>query len=400
MARGTVAIFTLLLSVFLVGCRPESPRAPDPAGKAEAPAGNRIEAIGRLEPAGGIYQISGLTGDRLAKLMVSAGDQVAAGQVLAELDSYQVRKAQLDAAEAQLAEAEKQLGGELNYAETMISEAQLGVEQAANIELDIQVQEAQLRVYEATLELARADLERLQGLDPQLTSPQQLEAQQLAVHQAEEQLTAGRWTLRKLQSTEALSRQQAAAAVATAQAARQRVESSGRTESLRAAVRLAQAQLESSIIRAPLAGTVLQVLTRPGETLGRAPILTLADTTNMVAIAEVYETDVQKVAVGQVARIDSPALAATSDGLSGHVVEVGRSVAQNQLFELDPTRMRADARVVEVRIALDDASLAEQYLNLQVDVTIFLDRPTAEPMPEPTTTATEPVAEETAQNNP
>jgi HlyD family secretion protein len=50
---------------------------------------------------------------------------------------------------------------------------------------------------------------------------------------------------------------------------------------------------------------VLQIHARPGERVGPEGIVELADTSVMYAVAEVYETDVGRVRIGQRARIRS-----------------------------------------------------------------------------------------------
>ena len=83
----------------------------------------------------------------------------------------------------------------------------------------------------------------------------------------------------------------------------------------RAQLRHAEAELARSTVRAPFDGQVLEIHARTGERVGPEGILELGRTDEMYAVAEVYETDVRRVKVGQRARVSSPALEAQLDGV-------------------------------------------------------------------------------------
>ena len=99
---------------------------------------------------------------------------------------------------------------------------------------------------------------------------------------------------------------------------------------------------------------------------GRTESSTSAARDKMYAVAEVYETDILHVKVGQNARIKSPAL---SQPLTGTVEQIGRWVGKLDLLSTDPTA-RTDARVVEVKVRLDDSKAVAGLTNLQVTVEI------------------------------
>lgn len=131
-----------------------------------------------------------------------------------------------------------------------------------------------------------------------------------------------------------------------------------------AALRKAHAELELARVHAPVSGQVLEVHARPGELIGPAGILELAEIDRMYAIAEVYETDAQRVHLGQKATVSSPALSAP---ISGTVEWIGLKVHKQDEQGTDPAA-RKDARIVEVKVRLDDSATAASYTNLQVDV--------------------------------
>jgi HlyD family secretion protein len=89
----------------------------------------------------------------------------------------------------------------------------------------------------------------------------------------------------------------------------------------------------------------------------------------MYVVAEVYQTDIKKVRVGQKATITSAAF----DGkLIGTVKEIGWQVDKQSIFSLNP-RSDTDRRIIEVKIAIDkpaDSQKVARMTNLQVDVAI------------------------------
>lgn len=136
--------------------------------------------------------------------------------------------------------------------------------------------------------------------------------------------------------------------------------------SARAEVARAEAALERSRVYAPVEAQVLQVHTWPGERVGERGILEVARTQRMVAVAEVYETDIGRVRLGQRATVTSPAL---REPLTGTVEWIALKVDKQDAVGTDPAA-RKDARVVEVEIALDDSAAASGLTNLQVEILI------------------------------
>jgi HlyD family secretion protein len=132
-------------------------------------------------------------------------------------------------------------------------------------------------------------------------------------------------------------------------------------------VRRAEAALALATVRAPAAGQIVAIHARSGERVGPEGIAELAENDAMYAVAEVYETDIGRVQVGQRATIHSPALPSE---LSGTVERIGMKIGKLDVLDTDPVA-RTDARVVEVRIRLDETELAATRSNLQVEVTIL-----------------------------
>lgn len=128
----------------------------------------------------------------------------------------------------------------------------------------------------------------------------------------------------------------------------------------------AQAELALSEVRAPIAGQVLAVHAKAGERVAAEGIIELGRTDEMYAIAEVYETDIARIAEGQTARIISPALAKP---LSGVVEKVGLMVAKMDVLGTDPVA-KTDARVIEVDVRIDAGQDVAKLTYLQVTIEI------------------------------
>jgi RND family efflux transporter MFP subunit len=126
----------------------------------------------------------------------------------------------------------------------------------------------------------------------------------------------------------------------------------------------AEAELALSQVRAPMTGRVLEIHARAGERVGPDGIVELADTSVMYVVAEIYETDIGRVRLGQHAWIRSPAL---SRELEGEVERIGLKVGKKDVLSTDPVA-DADARVVEVKVRLLDPEAVAALTNLRVEV--------------------------------
>jgi HlyD family secretion protein len=134
----------------------------------------------------------------------------------------------------------------------------------------------------------------------------------------------------------------------------------------KADVQSAQAEMELAAVRSPITGTVLKIHARTGERVGPDGIADIGETDQMYAVAEVYETDVSRVRVGKRATVSSPAFA---EPVHGVVERVGREVGKQDVLSTDPAA-KTDARVVEVRVRLDEAKEVAGLTNLEAEVAI------------------------------
>jgi len=86
----------------------------------------------------------------------------------------------------------------------------------------------------------------------------------------------------------------------------------------------------------------------------------------MYVVAEVYETDIGKIKVGQKATIESEAF---EGDITGTVDRLGLRIAKNDVIGTDPAA-KTDARIIEVKIKLDESKKVSGLTNLQVRVKI------------------------------
>ncbi len=277
-----------------------------------------ISALGRLEPENGIIRVASPStpqaayGAVLAALRVEEGDDVEQGQLLAVADTAAVMEAIASEARTEVEMARREVESARSMAAATCTRA------------DVAEREAERR--------ARLHEQGLAGEEEADSARGEADARKASCNTAS---TAIQLTETKVQ-------------VAQAQLAR------------------VEAELQRAYIRAPMAGRVLEVLVRPGELMGEAGVLELGRVDHMHAIAEVYESDIRFVKVGQSATVRSPAFEAD---LSGQVKRIRQKVQKQDEIGTDPAA-RKDARIVEVVIELDDSRAAQRLTNLQVDVLI------------------------------
>lgn len=375
-----------------------------------------VTALGRLEPAGEIVSLappsSGAGSDRLLELRVQAGDPVEQGQVVAVLDNREANEVAVLEAQQQVAIAQADLAkvkagaqqGEIGAQSAEISRLQVEQEnqiagQKATIRRleatrdgEIATQKAVVDRLRAELANAEADAARYADLFSQgAVAASQRDSFRLAADASQERLQEAQANLARIRT----ARQ---AEIDEAQAGLSRIQS-GQSEQIRSAeatleritevrpvdIQIAEAQVKAaqaslkraevtlaqSFVKAPQSGVVLELLARPGETIGNDGLLRLARTQDMRAIAEVYESDIQKLQLGQPVALASPSL---PKELKGEISRIGLEVKRQDVVNTDPAA-NIDARIVEVEIALDEASIeqVQGFSNLQVTATIQVD---------------------------
>lgn len=336
-----------------------------------------VVALGRLEPRDEVIRLAPTTsGSRLAKLLVRQGDRVKAGQVIAWLDSH-------DRLQAALEQAKRQV----EVAQTKLAQVQAGAKQgeidaqkasidrtAAQLREDVQAKMATVARLEAEVANAQTEFQRYESLHQSgVVSASLRDSKQLTLDATRQQLNEARANRDQTNATLTAQLNEAKATLNRIAEVRPVDVAAAQAEVNRAlaVVQQAQAELELAYVRSPRDGQILKIHAWAGELVGENGIADLGQTSQMDVVAEVYESDIQKVQIGQTVEMTSAAL---ERPIAGTVQEVGLQVLKKGLRDTDPTA-DADARIIEVKIALDPTSSqkAASLTNLEVTVEIPLE---------------------------
>ncbi len=404
---GGVSVYTVLKFQATANEKQIAPVAVQPVVKT-------VTALGRLEPNGEVIKLSATTsteGSLLQKLLVKEGDRVQAGQVIAIMDSR-------DRLQASLVEAQQQVQvakSNLDQVKAGAKQGEIGAKQAAVSRLQVEL-EGNVKTQQATIDRLEADLqgqrESLQATVDRVAaekrnaqvdvqryealykagaiSSQQADQKRLSAETSTQQVIENQAnktrTVATLEQqikeakanrnqTLASLQQQINEAKATLnQTAEIRptdiANAQAEVDSAQATVAKIRAQLDQAYVRAPDAGQILKINTRAGETVSTDGIVELGRTDQMYAVAEVYQSDINKVRSGQRVKVISDSLPGE---LQGTVDWMGMQVQRQNLVNSDPSS-NIDSRVVEVHVQLDQTSSAKaaKFTNLQVKAVIEL----------------------------
>ena len=128
-----------------------------------------------------------------------------------------------------------------------------------------------------------------------------------------------------------------------------------RTLKIRSSINAIKVDLEQSQLKSPIDGIVLQILVREGERPSSSGVINVGANQLMEALIEVYESDIDRVKIGQAVDLISEN-GGFMGSLRGYVSLISPQVRQRRVLSTDPTG-DADSRVVEVRVKLDNASV-------------------------------------------
>jgi HlyD family secretion protein len=375
--------FPLLLSLFLLGgwgfYSLKSHHLGEKADQAVAVAiatPTRVTALGVIKPQGEIVAIAASAmaqGSRLEQLLVNKGDQVKKGQMIAIMDNNERLKAVLASAESEVELAIAKLQqiqagakqGEINAQQSEINRLE------ADQEARIISQEAKVNELIATVENAKTEFERYEYLYQQgAISASIKDSKELILITSQRNLQQAKAELNRLKNTRSPQLNAAKATLDRIAEVRPVDLNIAKAEINRAQanVNKAQADLAQSYVISTQEGTVLDILTYPGETVSNRGIIEIGNTQEMYVTAEVYESDIKRVARGQKAKITSEAL---PHSLEGIVERISSKVEQQNIVDTDPTSS-IDRRIIEVEIHLDQDSsmIAKNFTNLQVTAQI------------------------------
>jgi HlyD family secretion protein len=271
------------------------------------------------------------------RLLVQEGDQVTAGQLLAEFADAALKDAAVAEAGAGVAEAD----------------ASLARVRAAGRQSDIDAQKARIDSLAAQQDIARRDAARSAELVPTGAGARAIAERD---HAAAERAAA--------------DERQAEAQLATLQQARPEDVSVAEAHLRTAHAALARARADAALSRvyAPVAGRILEIYARPGDLVGAEGLLELADLDRLDVVADVYETDLPRVRPDASAEVIVPG---DVHRYTARVADIGRVVRHTTEAGVDPVAA-VDGRTVEVRLGLDaDGREALGHrINMQVQVAI------------------------------
>jgi len=255
-----------LIIVFLTGALLLSACAPKAEESATLPNPTEPQSLiaeGRLVPVNSIDAAFNVSG-QVVEVLVADGEQVTAGQGVARLKASEAAIAALEAAKAQALTAQQALDNLMKNAELNLAQAQVDVNNAQerldeateDLELDGSAENmAKFTLADAALKLASDKLSLMMentGLDPRA-----LEV-----------------TMAQLQAANA------------SQAA-------------------AQAAVEAALLKAPIAGTVVDLSLQPGQLVSAGvPVITIADFSNwLIRTENLAEINISKVSLGQAVEV-------------------------------------------------------------------------------------------------
>jgi HlyD family secretion protein len=281
-------------------------------------------APGRVEPKSGEIRIgTGILG-RVIKVHAAVDENVEEGELLVQLDDSEAR--------ARLTSAETQ-------AEALREEREKAFASGRE-----DVRKAEDAIYSAERAVTGARIE----LDGALIAKRTAGGSDQAVTEARKRLTEANERLERERL--AFIRAQSKSNLPAPSSAESAV-SAARTE-----VRMAEALLDKTRIRAPQAGTILQVNAKSGEIVAPSPenpLIVMGDMSSIRVKAEVDEGDISKIKVGQ--KIFVRSLSFPGQEFEGTVASLAPTLAQPRIGPRGPKRAN-DVEVREVTIDLDSSS--------------------------------------------
>jgi ABC exporter DevB family membrane fusion protein len=373
------------------------------AQKKEAARNQPVAALGRIAPMGEIFKLSAspgsFGGSRVDKILMREGDTVKEGQVVAVLDSYQQKVAEVISARESAKVARANLAiieagakpGEIAAQRAQVAKAQAELQQEYAVnqatlaslvkELEGEKMEQQATIDRLQAEVRQADQDdrRYRALaDSGAIALAEWEQRRLNLETSKQRLQEAKARLMKTEATLVekireqqsirdkdaqtmlLERESARATLAEISEIRKVDLEKAQAELSLSLAKFneAKAELDKSLVRAPVNSQVLKIYTRPGEKIDDEDgIADLGITSQMTVIAEVYENDIGRVKPGQTAWITSENNSFSGE-LEGRVSSVGFKIGKNDVLDTDPAA-DIDARVVEVKILLSPQASKE-----------------------------------------
>lgn len=309
----------------------------DEARKDAAETLRYVAAEGKVEALPGLdVEVGSELIARIERITAREGERVEKGSVIVILDNSDIA--------AKLKETE----GDLGVARARLKEVKSGSRKE-----EIAKAEASLEAASADLDLAESELERYRTLySEKAVSKAQLDSKEREARVARARLREAQEELILLkkgpkEETVKLHEETVVKAASSVEYYRR--------------------LLEKTSIKAPISGTVLHRHLEEGETvIPETPILSIADTERVWVNAEVDETDVGRINVGDPAEVSSDAY--PGKVFRGEIKEISGYVGIRTVKPNNPAK-NLDMKVVQVKIGLKDK--APFIIGMTVDVRII-----------------------------
>jgi HlyD family secretion protein len=314
------------------------------ATAAETPDNKLWQAVapGRVEPWSGEIKIAAPVVGRIGEVLVKVNDKVFAGEPLMRLEDDETR-ARLPAAEAQVALRKRARNDQRPSG------------RAANRrQAEDAVADTEQTVVEArsTLDNAAAAKRAESGSDADIDTAR------AKLTRAQDRLKQQKADLRRIE---------------TDFGAPLPSQTEGQLNIARAELLGIEAAIEKMTIRAPIAGTVLQINAKPGELATPAaaqPLLLLGDISAMRVRAELDERDFGEIKIGQAVLVRAAAFRERE--FAGKVLSIAPIVQSSRISSRDQRNL-TDVSVAEVMVDL--AEPGPLAVGMKVDVYFRYDTP-------------------------
>ncbi|WP_072397227.1 efflux RND transporter periplasmic adaptor subunit [Hyphomicrobium sp. CS1GBMeth3] len=285
-----------------------------------------VAAPGRVEPKSGEIRVGATYLGRVEEVLVSVDDKVEEGELLLRLDDAEAR--------AKLASAETEAEALREDREKAFASGREDVRKAEDA-----IYSAERAVTGARIELDYAISAKRNGTgsDSAVTDARR------RLKDANDRLERERIAYVKAQSKPNLP-------------APSRAESA--VSAARAEVRMAEALLDKTRIRAPVAGTILELDAKAGEVVAPSPerpLVVMGDMSVVRVKAEVDEGDVNKIKLNQVAYVKS--ISYGDEKFEGKVTSIAPTLGATKIATRGPLRP-TDVEVMEVTIELEGTAAA------------------------------------------
>ncbi|MDH3494148.1 MAG: efflux RND transporter periplasmic adaptor subunit [Acidobacteriota bacterium] len=378
---GVLVALILLTTVAVLSTRSDAPEVTIVGVKKQPELRSTVTAPGEIRPIQFINLTSEVQG-RIEEIYVKEGDVVDKGQQLVRLDPNQLQSSTDAQAAAYQASQNDLLSSrsQVVAAQNQLSQAQQGLialEAAVNTALE-SVNQAKQQAVTAQTEVDRNQVELNAALREQKRTEELLEsgvASRLEYDQAKDRVATAQANLNNakarlkgqtiaVQEAEARVRESRARAkqqVVAVRDARRAVNtanygtkaSSDRANQQAAVLRGQRNQRDKTLQVAPIAGVIADIPSKVGTfataNLSSTPLLTIADMSTVNVEVKVDETEIDKVAVGQPAKVKVDAFG--DDEITGEVTQktplaVGKSQTTGGLSQNINVQEAKEFRVV------------------------------------------------------